>query len=93
MDKVEPEIPSPGFMAEPYPTPISVSHGFSEVESDFVTRETRWNDESRHEVDSLPDDLFLECLSWVPPPSLLSVSLVYRRWSRLFESPAFSGLR
>ncbi|PKI39312.1 hypothetical protein CRG98_040298 [Punica granatum] len=35
--KVGLEVPTPGFMAEPYPTPISVSHGFSEVEYDFVT--------------------------------------------------------
>ncbi|KAK4793712.1 hypothetical protein SAY86_024147 [Trapa natans] len=44
-------------------------------------------------MDSLSDDLLLECLSRVPPPSLPSVSLVCRRWSHLVESSAFSGFR
>lgn len=44
-------------------------------------------------INTLSDDLLLECLSRVPPLSLPSVSLVCRRWSRLVESSAFSGFR
>ncbi|KAK4741961.1 hypothetical protein SAY87_025549 [Trapa incisa] len=44
-------------------------------------------------IDSLSDDLLMECLSRVPPPSLPSVSLVCRRWSSLVVSSAFSGFR
>lgn len=44
-------------------------------------------------LSSLPDDLLLECLSRVPPPSLQSLSSVCRRWARLLDSPSFLDLR
>ncbi|KAK9154584.1 hypothetical protein Sjap_002064 [Stephania japonica] len=44
-------------------------------------------------LDSLPDDLLLECLSRVCATSLPATSLVCRRWSELLDSSAFYDLR
>lgn len=44
-------------------------------------------------LDSLPDDLLVECLSRAASSSIPSISLVCRRWARLVQSPAFFQLR
>ncbi|KAF3455261.1 hypothetical protein FNV43_RR05709 [Rhamnella rubrinervis] len=44
-------------------------------------------------LNSLPDDLLLECLSRVASSSIPSLSLVCRRWARLLQSPPFFQLR
>lgn len=44
-------------------------------------------------ISSLPDDILLDCLSRVPPPSIPNLSLVCRRWARLLLSPIFFDLR